>query len=160
MIVVRYRVVCFDLYGTLVNDDGTAVPGAADALALLPAPRWCVVTSCGTEFARRLIVGAGLPLPHLLIGAESVEHGKPAPDPYALAVRTLAVRTLAVNRSDAVVVEDSRQGIAAGRAAGLDVVAILDGRGLAFAREASYQVKRFADVRWSVQEDESIELRF
>jgi sugar-phosphatase len=153
--IARYKAVCFDLYGTLVNDDGTAVAGARDALALLPAQRWCIVTSCGSAFARRLIVAAGLPLPRFLVGAESVERGKPAADPYVLAVRTLGLHA-----TDAIVVEDSSQGIASGRAAGLDVIAILNGRGLAFAREASYQVERFADVRWSVGEDGAIELSF
>lgn len=153
--IARYRAVCFDLYGTLVGDDGVAVTGAREALASLPAERWCIVTSCGSAFARRLIARAGLPLPQLLVGAEHVERGKPAPDPYALAIRKLGI-----DASEVVVVEDSGQGIASGRAAGLDVVAILNGRGLAFAREASFQVERFADVRWSVAGDGAIELSF
>ena len=153
--IARYRAVCFDLYGTLVNDDGTAVLGAREALVSLPELRWCIVTSCGSAFARRLILSAGLPLPRLLVGAEHVEHGKPAPDPYALAIRTLGIES-----SEAIVVEDSRQGIASGRAAGLDVMAILNGRGLAFAREASFQVERFCDVQWSIATDGAIELTF
>jgi beta-phosphoglucomutase-like phosphatase (HAD superfamily) len=153
--IARYEAVCFDLYGTLVNDDGTAISGAREALALLPVERWCIVTSCGSAFARRLIVAAGLPLPKLLVGAESVARGKPAPDPYALAVGKLGL-----HGADAIVVEDSGQGIASGRAAGLDVIAILNGRGPAFAREASFHVEHFADVQWRVAEDGAIELSF
>jgi len=52
-----------------------------------------------------------------LVGGEDVEHHKPAADPYRLAARRLSART-------ALVVEDSEAGIASGRAAGFEVLAV------------------------------------
>ena len=142
---LSYEAVCFDLFGTLVEAGGRAVDGAAEALSTLPRSRWAIVTSCGGEFARALLESAGLPLPENLIGADDVTRGKPAAEPYLRGAQALGVAPERV-----LCVEDSRDGIAAGRAAGMDVLAILHGRGLAFAREASFQIERFGDATWSV----------
>jgi len=61
--------------------------------------------------------------------------------------------------AEVLVVEDSRDGIAAARAAGMDVLAILRGRGLSFARDASFQVERFSDVAWAAEKNGPIHLR-
>lgn len=151
---LSYAAVCFDLFGTLVNPEGNAVDGARDALRLLPADRWAIVTSCGSAYARILIASAGLPDPRVLVASDDVERGKPAPDPYVAGAASLRVAP-----ENALVVEDSRDGIAAGRAAGMDVLAILRGRGLAFAREASFQVERFNDIAWALDENGSIRVR-
>lgn len=152
---LNYDAVCFDLFGTLVSDDGAAIAGARNALNDLEGARWCIVTSCGSAFARRLIAGAGLPIPSVLISSDDVERTKPWGDPYALAAERLSVRP-----ERTVVVEDSRQGIAAGRAAGMDVVALLQGRGLNFASGATFQVERFSDLTWAVGPDSAVHLRF
>lgn len=151
---LSYAAVCFDLFGTLVDPGGNAVPGARDALQLLPADRWSIVTSCGSTYARILVASAGLPEPRVLVASDDVERGKPAPDPYVTGAARLRVAPNAV-----LVVEDSRDGIAAGRAAGMDVLAILRGRGLTFARDASFQVERFADITWSLDGNGSIRVR-
>ena len=52
-----------------------------------------------------------------VVGAENVTHYKPAPDPYLLAAERLKVVA-------PLVVEDSAAGLAAGRAAGFEVLAI------------------------------------
>jgi beta-phosphoglucomutase len=52
-----------------------------------------------------------------LVGGEDVKHHKPAPDPYLLAAQRLGVRA-------ALVVEDSEAGMASGRAAGFEVLAV------------------------------------
>jgi beta-phosphoglucomutase len=54
-----------------------------------------------------------------IVGQENVRHLKPAPDPYRLAAKLLGARS-------ALVVEDSAAGIASGRAAGFEVLAIGD----------------------------------
>ena len=77
-----------------------------------------VVTSSHTREVSHVLDAAGVTdlLDVLVHGGEVARH-KPAPDPYLLAMDRLAVtRGLAV--------EDSRAGIAAARAAGLDVVEI------------------------------------
>lgn len=151
---LSYEGVCFDLFGTLVTGEGVAFAGVSDALEALPPQRWAVVTSCGTRFALALLAAAKLPTPKTLVSADDVAHGKPAPDPYRLGAQRLA---LAPNRL--VVIEDSREGIASGRAAGMDVVAIARGRGAAFGRDAIAQVNRFEEIGWSVGPDGSICLR-
>jgi HAD superfamily hydrolase (TIGR01509 family) len=52
-----------------------------------------------------------------VVGGENVKHHKPAPDPYLLAAERLSVRA-------PLVVEDSEAGLASGRAAGFEVLAV------------------------------------
>ena len=146
---LSYGAVCFDLFGTLVEPDGLAVRGAREALELLPAQRWAIVTSCGSRFAGALLDSAGLPVPHVLIAADHVTAGKPSAQPYLAGAKALGF-----DPGDVLCVEDSRDGIAAGRAAGMDVLAILRGRGLSFAQGASFQVERFDEIRWKTTGDQ------
>jgi sugar-phosphatase len=57
-----------------------AIAGVAAFLATLPAERWAIVTSAPRALAQARIAAAGLPLPPVLVAAEDVKHGKPAPD--------------------------------------------------------------------------------
>jgi HAD superfamily hydrolase (TIGR01509 family) len=52
-----------------------------------------------------------------VVGGESVQRHKPAPEPYLLAAERLSVER-------ALVIEDSAAGIASGRAAGFEVLAV------------------------------------
>jgi sugar-phosphatase len=151
---LSYEGVCFDLFGTLVTGEGEPIAGVLPALALLPPARWAIVTSCGLWLARGLIASAKLPPPAALVSSNDVVLGKPAPDPYVLAAQRLGRDPARI-----VVIEDSLEGIAAGRAAGMDVVAIARGRGAAFARNATAHVERFEQLGWSVNDDGSIGLR-
>lgn len=137
-----YDAVLFDLFGTLVDDEANAFPGARDCLRALETVPWAIVTSCGTDFARRLIVHAKLPSPPVLVTADDVLRNKPAPDSYLYAAERLGIAP-----ERALVVEDSLQGIAAAREAGMDVVAILRGRAPGFARSATYLVSAIAELR-------------
>jgi len=95
------------------------IAGILAFLATLPADRWAVVTSAPRELARRRIAAAGLPLPALMIAAEDVARGKPAPDCFELAAARLGV-----SARDCLVFEDAPAGIAAGESAGAAVVVI------------------------------------
>ena len=95
------------------------IPGADAFLRALPADRWAVVTSAQRELALRRMTAAGLPIPAVLITAEDVTRGKPAPDGYALAAQRLGVATEAC-----LVFEDAPAGLLAGEAAGADVIMI------------------------------------
>ena len=104
----------------MVDVDGiSAIAGVAAFLAALPADRWAVVTSAPRELASRRIAAAGLPLPPLLVSADDVALGKPAPDCFLLAASRLGVRA-----SDCLVFEDAPAGIAAAEAAGASVLVI------------------------------------
>jgi len=95
------------------------IPGILAFLATLPAGRWAVVTSAPRELARRRIAAAGLPEAPLLIAAEDVARGKPAPDCFELAAARLGVAV-----RDCLVFEDAPAGIAAAESAGAAVVVI------------------------------------
>ncbi|MEU9187032.1 HAD-IA family hydrolase [Streptomyces sp. NPDC048484] len=97
----------------------TALPGSLDLLTSLPRGSWAVVTSGVTRLARARLAAAGLPLPPVLITADDVSHGKPAPDGY----RAAAVR-LGVDPARTVVLEDSAAGATAGEAAGAYVIGV------------------------------------
>jgi HAD superfamily hydrolase (TIGR01509 family) len=124
-----FDVVLFDLFGTLVTERGEAIDGAAALLEVLPPERWAIVTSCPRGLALELVANAGLPRPRVLVSADDVERSKPAPDCYRLAAARLGSPP-----ERCLVVEDSRQGIAAGVAAGMTVVAIAGGRSFATER--------------------------
>lgn len=96
-----------------------AIEGAKAFLASLPAERWAIVTSAPRALAERRMAAAGLDFPALVITAEDIAHGKPAPDCYLLAARRLGVRP-----QDCLVFEDAPAGISAGEAAEARVVVI------------------------------------
>ena len=96
-----------------------AIEGAAAFLTALPADRWAVVTSAPRELAKVRLAAAGLPVPAVLVTAEDVERGKPAPDCFLLAAKRLGHAI-----EDCLVFEDAPAGIAAGEAAGARVVVI------------------------------------
>ena len=95
------------------------IAGVHPFIATLPAGRWAVVTSAPRALALRRIAAAGLPLPDLMIAAEDVSRGKPAPDCFELAAARLGV-----SARDCLVFEDAPAGIAAAESAGASVVVI------------------------------------
>jgi mannitol-1-/sugar-/sorbitol-6-phosphatase len=143
--VFTYDAVLFDLFGTLVDDEANAFAGAQECLRAVEAGPWAIVTSCGTSFARKLIAHARLPAPPVLVSADDVVHNKPAPDGYLCAASRLGV-----DPKRALVVEDTLQGIAAAREAGMDVVAVLRGRRSGFERSATFVLETIADLRLRV----------
>ena len=96
-----------------------AIEGVADFLASLPADRWAVVTSAPLALAQARMKAAGLTLPDVVITAEDVTQGKPAPDGFLLAAHRLGVEP-----AQCLVFEDAPAGIAAAKAAGAPVVVI------------------------------------
>jgi len=99
--------------------DTQPIPGALALFNQLVRHR-AVVTSASRNLAQARLRAAGFPQPRVLIAGPDVSNGKPAPDGYLLAARALAV-----NIGRCAVVEDSRAGVAAARAAGASGVAIV-----------------------------------
>jgi mannitol-1-/sugar-/sorbitol-6-phosphatase len=97
------------------------VGGAAAFLARIPAGRWALVTSAPRALALRRLEAAGIPLPEIVITAEDVAHGKPAPDCFLLGAERLGVAI-----GDCLVWEDSPAGLAAADAAGAAAVVITE----------------------------------
>jgi sugar-phosphatase len=95
---------------------GEAMPGAAELLSRAPAGAVAVVTSGSHELASARLESAGLPAPEIVVTADAVRRGKPAPDAYLVAAQALGA-----DPSECVVIEDSPAGVAAGRAARMTV---------------------------------------
>jgi sugar-phosphatase len=96
-----------------------AIDGAVDFLDAVPLASHALVTSATLPLAVARMKGAGIRLPQLVVTAEDVPHGKPAPDVYLIAAELLDVAP-----ADAVVFEDAEAGIQAGLAAGMRVVVV------------------------------------
>jgi sugar-phosphatase len=96
-----------------------AIAGVAAFLASLPPQRWAIVTSAPRALALARIAAAGLPMPGVLVAAEDVERGKPAPDPFLLGARKLGVAP-----GDCLVFEDTLAGLQSATAAGMASVVV------------------------------------
>lgn len=104
----------------ILLDGIVAVPGAASLLSRLPPKSWALVTSASRELAINRMNAAGLPLPAVMVCAEDVQNGKPAPEGYLNAAAELGVRA-----TDCLVLEDAAAGIRAGNASGARVIAVM-----------------------------------
>jgi HAD superfamily hydrolase (TIGR01509 family) len=108
-------------FGRLLFDrfrrDLKPVPGVRDAVLALPYRR-CVASSSSPDRLRLSLEVTGLaPLFEHVFSAVQVAHGKPAPDLYLLAAKTLGAPP-----DRCIVIEDAVRGVAAGHAAGMRVV--------------------------------------
>ncbi|HET8833594.1 MAG TPA: HAD-IA family hydrolase [Gemmatimonadales bacterium] len=95
------------------------LPGALRLLTALPPGSWAVATSGARAVATSRLRRAELPIPAVLVCAEDVTRGKPSPDAYLLAARSLGCPPEQV-----LVVEDAPAGIQAARTAGMAVVGL------------------------------------
>jgi HAD superfamily hydrolase (TIGR01509 family) len=109
------------------------------AVSLLRTARRAGLRCAVASGASRLLLDPGIDVLGLrlqfaaVVAREDVTHGKPAPDLYLTAARTLGIppdRCLAV--------DDAPDGIAAARAAGMEVITLVDGR-LAPATEIAWR---------------------
>jgi sugar-phosphatase len=117
------------------------IPGAEAFVRSLPDARWAIVTSAPRDLAIARIRAAGLPIPAILICAEDVAHGKPAPDGYIQAAERLGFPP-----ERCLVFEDAPAGIQAGAAAGADVLVITQTHAKAMANVRN-SVRDYAALR-------------
>ena len=100
--------------------DIVVLPGAVEALDALASARSAIATSCTLPLAKARIAAAGLTPPSVLVTADQVKHGKPAPDPFLLAAERLDVAP-----ERCLVVEDAPAGLTAAAAAGCYRLAVI-----------------------------------
>lgn len=131
---------------TSTTDGITALPGAVEALAALPADRVAVGTSGSDAVARARLAAAGLSAPAVLVSADDVTHGKPAPDVFLQAAERLGVEA-----ARCLVVEDAPAGLEAARAAGMATLAVLTSTPVDQI-EADATVRDLSAVHWQVTE--------
>lgn len=132
------------------DDDGgvRALAGAAELLTSLRDGRWGVATSAPGVMARRWLAATGLPEPAVLVTAEDVPRGKPSPDPYLRAAELLGVPA-----ASCLVIEDAPAGIAAAKAAGARVLAVLTTHQPEELGAADHLARSLADVTVSLTGD-------
>jgi beta-phosphoglucomutase-like phosphatase (HAD superfamily) len=115
------------LFQALVRDSPVLFPGAADCLRTMRALCPIAIASGALGHEIRLILsGAGLDdLVPVIVAAGDTPQGKPAPDPYRLAMERLSARHgRALRPHVSVAIEDSRWGLESARAAGLLTVGV------------------------------------
>ncbi len=127
---------------TADTDGVVEIAGATDLLRSLPAERWAIATSGTIPVASARLRHVGLPQPRVLITASDVIHGKPHPEPYLRAAAGLGIAP-----ASCLVVEDTPAGIAAGRAAGMQVIAIATTYGPERLTQAHAIIHRLSELR-------------
>jgi len=115
------------------------VPGASWFLAALASVPHALVTSATDALARARMGAAGLPLPPVLVTAEQVSAGKPAPEGFLAAAAALGI-----DPADCVAFEDSAAGLASAKAAGMRAIGIGQ---RALALQPELHVRDFNDLR-------------
>ena len=153
----------YDRYERAFEEHLVAVPGvvaALDALDALSVPSCVASSGSHAKIGRNLRrVGLWDRFAGRIVSAEDVRHGKPAPDLFLLAAQRMAVAP-----GQCVVVEDSRFGVRAARAAGMQVLGFSGGLSPAewlagpgttvfdnFARLPSLLTEVATDTGWSVR---------
>ncbi len=97
------------------------IPGSVEAVRRIAASRPCALASS----AHRAVIDVALEtlgldeVFHVTVSSDEVAHGKPAPDVYLAAAERIGVAP-----GSCLVVEDSLNGVRAGKAAGMTVVLI------------------------------------
>jgi sugar-phosphatase len=126
----------------------TALPGAADLLAKLPADRFAIVTSATRPLAVARLGYAGLPIPRHIITADDVVNGKPSPEPY---LRGAALLGFAAR--ECLVFEDTPAGIASARSSPMQAIALQTTYPAQELQAADAIVRSLADVHAEMRAD-------
>jgi sugar-phosphatase len=101
------------------TDGVIALPGALSALQAVGS-LGAIVTSATQPLASARLAAAGLPTPGVMVTADDITHGKPDPQPFLRGAEAMGV-----SPSQCLVVEDAPSGVAAARAAGCAVLAVV-----------------------------------
>jgi len=118
--------------------------GLPELVAVL-APHWPLAIASGSE---RAVIDAVLAIDDLrrhfgvVVSASEVTHGKPAPDIFLLAASQLGIAP-----ADCVVIEDSKPGVAAGLAAGMQVLALTNTHPADELAQAHHVARHYAELR-------------
>jgi sugar-phosphatase len=130
----------------------TALPGAAELLAHLPADKFAIVTSATRPLAVARLGYAGIPVPRYMITADDVANGKPSPEPFLKGAALLGF-----NPADCLVFEDSPAGISSARSAGMKAIALQTTYPAEQLQDAHAIIGNLADVK-AILRDGSIAL--
>ncbi|HIK45296.1 MAG TPA: HAD-IA family hydrolase [Leptolyngbyaceae cyanobacterium M65_K2018_010] len=127
----------------------TVFTGVRELLAQLPPERWAIATSATRRTALARLHQVDLPQPAVLVTADDVVQGKPAPEAYQLAAAGLGVAP-----ADCIVVEDAPAGITAAKGAGAQVIAVATTHGAEALAEADAVVGAIGALQLQVKPGE------
>ena len=125
------------------------IDGAVELLQSLPKNNWAIVTSGSYRTASARINFAGLPAPEVLVTADDIERGKPAPDAYLLAANGLGIEP-----HRCIVIEDAPAGIKAAHAASMPAIAIATTYKREELLEAEVIAARLTDIEVIINREE------
>ena len=97
-------------------------------------------------YRKTRLAHVGFRRPSVLVTADDVQRGKPAPDPYLVAAERLGVAP-----KRCVVVEDAPAGVAAARAAGARVIAVASSMSPAALTDADVVVAGLDDLSVEIE---------
>lgn len=133
----------------MADVDGIGLlPGAVEALADLAEAKNAIATSCTRDLATARIAAAQLTPPTVIVTADDITRGKPAPDPFLEAARRLDA-----DPGRCLVVEDAPAGLQAAIAAGCRTLAVISTNQPEALRAADAIVPSLAEVKFSVTPD-------
>ncbi len=130
------------------QDETKLLPGVSQFVESLPARAWTVVTSASERVMRGRLDAAGFSIPKRAVTADAVQHGKPHPEPYLKGAELLGLKP-----SECLVIEDAPSGIAAGKAAGCQVLAVETSHTAGELGEADWVVAGLNQVTVNAAED-------
>lgn len=133
------------------RDGVTALAGAPEILQKLPPNQFAIVTSATRPLAVARLGYAGLTIPKYMVTADDVINGKPWPEPYLKGAALLGVAP-----ADCLVFEDTPAGIAAAKAAGMQVVALGSTYPAHELQAADARVNSLLDVRAEIHQGEIV----
>jgi sugar-phosphatase len=137
------------------NEGLVVLPGVQKMIAALPEDSWAIVTSATERLARSRLAAAGIKVPQYFVTSETVTHGKPHPEPYQRGAALLGVPV-----EQCVVIEDAPAGIAAGKAAGCRVLAVLATHAPETLMAADWRVETLAGVQVTAGPNDQVTFRF
>jgi sugar-phosphatase len=120
----------------------SVLPGVLSLLRSLPADAWTIVTSATTRLAQSRLACVGISPPTHMITSEMVAQGKPHPEPYLRGAEMLGLPP-----QDCLVIEDAPAGVAAGKAAGCQVMAVLTTHAPETLTAANWRISTLASLR-------------
>lgn len=119
----------------------TVYPGVRELLTALKPTQWSIVTSASDRVMRHRLGVLNLPVPPKVVTSESVNLGKPNPEPYQLGASQLGLQPV-----DCLVLEDSPSGIRAAKTAGCFVIAVASSHAPEELKEADWIVSSLEDL--------------
>lgn len=129
------------------------LPGSHELITSFSSHHWAVVTSGSNRLATHRLTHVGLPIPRVFVTADDVIKGKPNPEPYLLAAAKLGLEP-----QECLALEDSPNGIASAKKAGMRTVAIAACSANFDISQADYKIHDLTWIKLRITPNSTLEL--